>query len=56
MTQRDIYDAVFAAKPSALDRRPLWKRFLASLKFDLKLRSDLRRPIKQIIIKGSLEF
>jgi hypothetical protein len=56
MTQRDIYNAVFAAKPPASDRRPLWKRFLASLKLDLKLQPKLKQPIKHLIIKGSLEF
>ena len=56
MNQRDVYDAIFATKPAPLDRRPLWQRFLASLKLDLKLQPKLRRPIKHNIIKGTLEF
>lgn len=55
MTQRDICDVVFNRKAAA-DRRPLWKRFLGSLKLDLKLRPKLRQPIKYIMIKGTLEF
>lgn len=59
MNERDILDAITRDSRAAhqdVDQRPLWVRLLASFKISISLRPDLRRPIKNFMIKGRVEF
>lgn len=45
------------AKPQrAEDRSPVWLRLVKSLRIAVKPGTTLRRPIKQIVIKGGVDF
>jgi hypothetical protein len=40
----------------AEDRSPTWARLLKSLRVTLKPGNSVKRPIKQVVIKGGVEF
>ena len=59
MIRRHDIDAIFDPKARTaqdVDRRPLWRRFLSALTVNLKLRPNVKNPLKSLLIKGSFKF
>jgi hypothetical protein len=59
VTDQQIHDAIFNCDhrvPKNADQLPWWGRLLGSLRVELKLNSNLRKPIKSIYLKGRVEF
>ena len=47
---------LFAKASTPLDRRPFWRRLVASLRFSLKPGKTWRRPLGYFGVTGKAEF
>ncbi len=58
MNQDQLIDKVLEHNRAhkKIDTRPLWKRFLSSLRISLKMGKNLRQPVAFVYVKGKVEF